>query len=251
MPVDMFERRFRQELAKLPEFSWIGTRAEEVERAGFPAWQAAFTACCLWCHDSGYRLPSYGSFFACYRSALERRSDWETRYSRFFTAPLLAGMQYRTCYWYLSGMADAYLRVCLVEAIEDKMKCGIVLHDPRADWKLKLDVVVILIGQVFVIDAFEGRENKRSAIEAKRDEVEQNRKVNTSESSHWNNLELGNHTRMSLSKTVDKKQVVNRVELYSVAAVNGLLARLYSSAGLDKGYFIGHGFADRSTWSGL
>lgn len=88
-------------------------------------------------------------------------------------------MEQRIKTWYESGMAETYLYVCLVEAIEDNHKEGLVLYDPRADWKLKADVLVLIRGKMVRINAFDGDMLARPQIEAKRDEVERIRKRNT------------------------------------------------------------------------
>lgn len=70
-------------------------------------------------------------------------------------------------------MAETHLYTCLVEAIEDKTRKGVVLYDPRADWKLKADTIVILSGQSVIVSSYFGNEELRPVVEMERDAVEQ------------------------------------------------------------------------------
>jgi len=237
MSVDMYEERFRDELKKLPRFIPDDRRDPHVWAEKFPAWRALFTSLCLYGHSTGYRLPSFDDFFRYCESAYTKRHPKSNYYSRFFKDPLLAGMRQRISAWYESGMAEAYLYACLVEAVEDKSKAGLVLYDPRADWKLKADVIVIINQRPLRVSAFIGEQSERPRIEARRDEVERERKKNTMESSHWNNRELEAMRPFAIARSDTDVQVVNGVRLFSLAAINSLLELLYKEAGIDGWLF--------------
>ncbi len=111
MSVDMFERRFRQEVQKLPLFAPNDQRDPRVwpkkgsKDAEFPAWHALFSAMCLFGHSTGYRLFSYEQFFRyCMHAYVESHPEHE-RFERYFEGDLLAGMRQRISVWYESGMA--------------------------------------------------------------------------------------------------------------------------------------------------
>jgi len=232
MSVDMFELRFRQELEKLPPFVPCDVRSQRVWRMGFPAWHALFSAMCLFGHSTGYRLPSYEDFFHyCHRAYTDKHPSRE-KYIPFFEEDLLQGMRQRISAWYEAGMAEAYLYACLAEAIEDKARCGIVLYDPRADWKLKADLIVIINGRALRVSAFFGDQNERAGIEARRDTVERDRKQNTMESAHWNNSELATMPVFEIARTKDQVQVVNGVRIFSLESINLLLDSIFDEAGV-------------------
>ena len=238
MSVDMFERRFRQEVEKLPLFVSNDQRDNRVwpkkgaKDAEFPAWHALFSAMCLFGHSTGYRLFSYEQFFRyCMHAYVERHPE-PARFERYFEGDLLAGMHQRISVWYESGMAETYLYACLTEAIEDKAKVGVVLYNPRADWKLKADVIVIINKTPIRVSAYVGEQGDRPSIEARRDEIERMRKRNTLESAHWHNAELQVMPLFEIARTDTDMQTVNGIRLYSIAAVNGLLKRLYEKAGI-------------------
>ncbi len=237
MSVDMFERRFRTELKKLPPFIPNDTRDARIWRADFPAWRALFSAMCLFGHSTGYRLPSFEDFFRYCKSAYTKQHPDKERFSQYFQDDFLAGMTQRISAWYESGMAETYLYACLVEAIEDKAKAGLVLYDPRADWKLKSDVVVILNKIPLRISAFVGDQIDRPRIEAKRDEIERDRKKNTSESAHWDNAALAAMPVFEIARTNAETQVVNGVRLFTLPAINRLLESLYQKAEIEGWYF--------------
>jgi len=237
MAVDMYEVRFREELEKLPRFMPDDNRVDLVWHQEFPAWRALFTSLCLYGHSTGYRLPSFDNFFQYCKKAYTERHPGREKYSRFFKEPLLDGMRQRISAWYESGMAETYLYACLVQAIEDKSKAGLVLYDPRADWKLKADVIVIINQRPLRVSAFTGEQSERSKVEARRDEVERERKKNTMESSHWDNRELEAMRPFAIARTDTDLQIVNGVRLFSLAAINSLLESLYKEAGVDGWLF--------------
>ena len=235
MSVDMYQHRFFQELLKNKEFRIEGWRSEDVWRAKFPAWRAVFSAACLFGHGSGYKIPSYKEFFDYCRVAFTKRHPHKERYKKYFEGPLLEGMKERTSVWYESGIAETHLYVCLIEAIEDKGKCGLVLYDPRADWKLKADLFVVLKGSTYSVSSYFGEKDGRSGIEKARDVVERDRKRNTSESSHWDNTELDEMKKFEISRTEQDQQIVNGLRLFSTQSVNRLLNELYHEAGIEGG----------------
>lgn len=240
MSVDMFERRFREELNKLPPLPIFSQRDPNVWREGFPAWRALFSSLCLWGHSTGYRLPSFDDFFQyCRKAYTHEQHPHREKYKPYFEGVLLPGMRQRVGVWYQSGMAETHLYACLVEAIEDKSKCGLVLYDPRADWKLKADVVVLIHGKALRVSAFEGDEAGRSSLEAHRDMVEHERKKNTSESAHWGNAELGRMKTYTIARsTAADTSVANGVPLFSLSLVNRLLAEIYAEANEKNGYLF-------------
>lgn len=237
MSVDMFERRFRKELEKLPEFEPNDVQDSRVWKVGFPAWHALFSAMCLFGHSTGYRLPSFDEFFRYCYHAYAVKHPKRTEYAPLFDGELLPGMMQRVSAWYESGMAETYLYACLAEAVEDRAKSGIVLYDPRADWKLKADVIVIARQRPVKVSAFFGEQSNRPELELQRDVVEQERKKNTRESAHWNNTELDAMPVFTISRTADEMQIVNGVRLFSLPAVNRLLSEIYHATGA-KGWLF-------------
>lgn len=238
MSVDMFEKRFRKELEKLPPFEPNDERTRQVWDAKFPAWHALFSSMCLFGHSTGYRLPSYEEFFRYCKLAYTDRHPERSSYAPFFEGELLYGMRQRVSAWYESGMAETYLYACLVEAIEDKSKAGIVLYDPRADWKLKADVIVIVSGKPLRVSAFFGEQADRPSIEARRDVIERERKKNTMASSHWNNAELAAMPVFEIARTEADLQLVNGLRLFSLQSVNRLLNLIYQEAEIKSGYLF-------------
>lgn len=237
MSVDMFERRFRTELWKLPKFEPNDIRDPRVWKVGFPAWHALFSAMCLFGHSTGYRLPSFDEFFHYCKHAYTVKHPKRAEYVPFFEGDLLPGMEQRVSVWYESGMAETYLYACLTEAIEDHAKSGLVLYDPRADWKLKADLIVIANQRPVRVSAFFGEQSDRPKLESRRDAVEQERKKNTMESAHWNNAELASMQGFTISRTPDDMQVANGVRLFSLAAINRLLAEIYRATGAKEWLF--------------
>lgn len=239
MSVDMFERRFRQELEKLPAFVPNDKRDNRVWKVGFPAWHALFSSLTLYGHSTGYRLPSFEHFYQyCKKAYAHPNYKHSEKYRKYFLDPdFEPGMRQRISAWYESGMAELYLYVCLVEAIEDKNKDGIVLYDTRADWKLKADVIVNLSGRCSRISAFFGDENGRFKIEKSRDKIERIRKKNTSESSHWGNKTLNAMPTFEISRTDDSTQVINGIRVFDKKSINELLNILYNDASLENTSF--------------
>jgi len=223
----MFEHRFKAELMRLPYFEIRGERDDRVWKAPFPAWRAIFTALCLTGHSSGYQLPSYAQFFAaCERvyCDLHRNGD---QFTKYFRGELREGTKHRTSVWYQAGMAETYLYVCLVEAIEDRTKSGFVVYDPRLDWKFKSDAIVIRQDAVFRINAFSGDEGQRSTVERRRDSVERQRKADTPVSSRWGHRLFQSVASLRISMSPNNAQLVNGVMLFSVDSINDLLLQIY------------------------
>lgn len=238
MPVDMYERRFIEELEKVDPFVRPTGRSVEVWSHDFPAWRPLFSSLCFYGHSTGYRLFSFEKFFGYVRQAWCTAHPHPDRFKRFFEGSLLSGMRERVGVWYESGMAETHLYTCLVEAIEDKMKAGVVLYDTRVDFKLKGDAVLIVKGKAFMVNSYFGDADGRSAIEARRDAVEHVRKVNTQESAHWENKELDAMRKFSITRTDDDCRTVNGVKLFSMAAINRLLDEIYAYTGKTNGYHI-------------
>lgn len=243
MSVDMFERRFREELEKLAPFVPDDRRDSRVwprrgsKEAEFPAWHALFTSLCLYGHSTGYRLFGYETFFEHCKRAYLVKHPQPQRFKKYFEGELLPGMRQRIGVWYESGMAETYLYACLAEAIEDKSKIGVVLYDPRADWKLKADVIVIVNGKPMRVSAYVGELGERPSIEARRNEIELLRKQNTLESSHWHNAELESMRLFEVARTETDRQIVNGLRLFSILAINKLLNSIYTEAGVQGWLF--------------
>ena len=239
MSVDMFEWRFLKEIKKLPEFVPNDERNPRVWRADFPAWHALFSSLCLYGHSTGYRLPSFDSFFDYCRKAYTVAHSDKDKYKRFFEdKELVPGMRQRISAWYESGMSELYLYVCLVEAIEDKMKNGIVVYDPRADWKLKADAIVIVNDKPLRISAFIGSNENRPKVEASRDQVERYRKRNTKDSAHWDNAQLDTMLTLSITQDERNQQIVNGLRMFSIASINSLLREIYDICAVNQSRFF-------------
>lgn len=237
MSVDMYERRFRLELEKLPHFEPNDKRDPRAWKADFPAWRALFSAMCLFGHSTGYRLPSFEDFFRyCEHAYTQRHPDGE-RFAPFFESDLRPGIAQRISTWYESGMAETYLYACLVEAIEDRTKAGLVLYDPRADWKLKADVIILVQGRALRISAYYGEQSQRPKLEARRNAIEHERKKNTSDSAHWGNAELEAMSVLEIVRTDVDQQIVNGVRLFSIPSINQLLQSIYRTAKIEGWLF--------------
>lgn len=237
MSVDMYERRFCQELNKLPAFVPNDVRDNRVWRVGFPAWHALFSSMCLWGHSTGYRLFSFEDFYRyCKKAYTHGKLKRSGEFAQYFQGEYEAGMRQRVSAWYEAGMAELYLYVCLVEAIEDKAKVGVVLYDTRADWKLKADTFAIINGRSIRVSAFFGEMEGRGAIEERRDKIERVRKKNTMESAHWNNRGLEAMPLYEIARTDANTQVVNGLRFFDKPSINHLLQQLFEEAGLDNAY---------------
>lgn len=240
MPVDMFEWRFRSELMKLPVFEPKSRRDPRVwpkpgsKEAEFPAWRALFSSCCLWGHSTGYRLFSYKRFYEYCQRAYTEIHPQKERFKRYFEGDLLEGMRQRMGVWYEMGIAETYLYVCLADAIEDQAKVGIVLYDPRADWKLKADLVVIINNVPMRVSAYAGDEGDRPNIEARREEIERIRKINNSQSAHWGNAQLDVMPTFEIARTENDMQVLNGMRVFSLPSIDVLLTRLYDQSGSSR-----------------
>lgn len=225
------------ELNKLPRFVPNDVRDNRVWKVGFPAWHALFSSMCLYGHSTGYRLPSYEQFYEyCKKAYTKSHSKKRKEYAKYFDGELEAGMRQRVAAWYEAGMAETYLHACLVEAIEDKDKSGVVVYDPRADWKLKADAIVLLNGKSMRVSAFFGEAQGRKAIEDRREEIEMIRKKNTLQSSHWGNKTLADMPVFEIARTDQNTQQVNGLRFFDKASINTLLRQMYQEAGLTQGY---------------
>lgn len=141
----MHEAKFRRQLAALqalppPSERPVTRRARAID---FPAWRSIFSSLLLYGHARNYALPSVDAFVrACQHNYTH--DCHQGRYDRFFADDELGReVRHRLIGWYEAGMAETYLYVCLVDAIEDVQRSGLVLYDSRVDWKLKADAVVL------------------------------------------------------------------------------------------------------------
>lgn len=94
------------------------------------------------------------------------------------------------------------------------------------------DAAVIPNDKIMKISAFHGALGDRSRIEARWDEVEHVRKRNTSESSHWNNVQVKKLKELQISRNDVSFREVNGVRLLTIEAVNALLLDSFESAGV-------------------
>ncbi len=237
MAVDMHEHRFIEELEKLPRFYPLREGVDPTARAiDFPAWRALFTSLAEYGHSTGYRLPSFEEFFDyCRRAFTHVRHGG--RFERHFAGSELPRTLDRIRFWYESGMAETYLYVCLVDAFEDHLRDGIVLYDPRADWKLKFDVAVFARDKKFAINAYWGDAAARSRVEAYRDNIERERKVNTAGSAHWDNQERERWIELAIDRSERNCQTVRGVRLFSIASINRLISQVCAEASISPFVF--------------
>lgn len=228
MSVDMHVHRVEQEIRTLPYFDrnqFVYDR--RVWQNGFPAWRALFTSHCLHGHCTGYKLPSFESFFK-YCNRAYCHENHKGKYDKYFEGDLLAGMRQRISVWYESGMAETHLYSNLVDVFEDKRNDGLVLYDPRADWKLKADMIVIANGLPICISAFSGELRNRPGIETARLKIERERKQNTSDSAHWDNAELARMKKIEISMTEDDCRTLNGIRLFSHDSIHKLINQIVS-----------------------
>lgn len=235
MSVDMFVRKFRTRLAELPPYHEQGAYDERVMHAPIPAMRAAFSASCLYSHNIGYQLPTFDRFRQMYCDALQETPEYSRKFARYFqgTTPN-PGLVYRLSVAYESGICEEYLNVCLVEAIEDRLKCGVVLYDPRADWKLKVDSFILCCGKTFVVNSYWGDVSARREIERRRDESELRTKVNTSVSSQWGNVELGTFIRIDVTRDETSSEHLNGFRLFSPSAIDEVLTSVFDASGVPS-----------------
>lgn len=229
--VDMHEWKFISELRRLPPFQPGGPIDRDVRKVDFPAWRAIFSSMTLWGHSTGYRLPSFEQF-ADYCEKAYTHPSHKGRFSRWFAGDGRDRARQRLAFWYESGVAETYLYVCLVDALEDVLREGVVLYDPRADWKLKCDIAVLLLDSKISVDSYWGSGADRADIKAWRSDVERVRKINTAQSSHWSNKELERWTTLEVRRDETHCQVINGLRLFSIEAVNDLLTAIYDEAEL-------------------
>lgn len=159
MPADMLLSRFFREVERLyPDqdrwFKRAGKWDKTVASTPVPPYRAAFTACLLRGHAAGYRLPSFKQFISVYIHAIRANKKVRDKYkTRLFVDPEACevptpGFLHRLCGFYLDGMAHTQLYVALVQAYEDQRKIGAISSDPRVDWKLKTDIVIMSASKV-------------------------------------------------------------------------------------------------------
>ena len=238
MPIDMHEYKFIKALEKLPKFEPdVRPKDHELWDVGFPAWRAPFTSLLLYCHSTGYRLPSYEDFFKICERTYKHKYH-EGKFKRWFEqAELKERVTQRVKSWYESGMTEAYLYACLVDAFEDQLKEGAVFYDVRADWKLKADMVVVMRGRNFLIKGHWGELNARSVVEKRRDRVERERKRNTAASAHWDNREQERWLELHITQDETNCQNVNGVRLFSVENVNALIKSICDEVDVETFVF--------------
>lgn len=231
--------RFRQELQKLPSFAPRGEFDAVVNRAGVPAWRAAFTSVALMRHVAGYRLPDLDLFIRCYtRNFKEFERFRETKpekYELVMTAggQPTPGFLRRLSIWYETGITEMYVYVVLVQVIEDELKRGLVVYDARVDWKEKCDALILSGGRAFRIDTHFDPGQTRDVIVKRREEAEYLAKANTSVSAHWGNAELNALQQFSVVRSAADHEEFNGFRLFSRASLDGLLTQVYDALEVD------------------
>jgi hypothetical protein len=244
MPVDMHEFKFILNLEKTPHYKPSTRIDRDVREIDFPAWRALFTSALLWGHSTKYRLPSFGEFFSICEKSYKHKSH-EGRFDKWFDPENVGRTTERIKFFYESGMAETYLYVCLVDAFEDILKNGMVLYDPRFDWKQKWDAVVIVGSYKFGVDAFLGSLIGRKSIKDQREVVERERKHDNMMSTHLNNASRNEWIELQISLS-DDYQLVNGVKLFSIEKINALLREIYEISQLEQQFFFPTGRQDRN-----
>lgn len=227
----MHEGKFRALLMKMPRFERPEPVTPSARAIDFPAWRAIFTSQLLRGHSTGYRLPTLKGF-------LQICERWYTApslndaYVRHFQDNRRPETLNRLRAFYETGMTETYVYVCLVDMFEDTLRDGIVLYDPRADWKLKLDALVLRDGHIFSVNIYWGDPARRPDVEARREIVERQRKRNTIQSSHFDNSELARGIRLDLAVSEDDHQNVNGLRLMSIPTFNeAVMTPIYETCG--------------------
>lgn len=236
MAVDMFVTRFIAELNVLypnaAEFVKTGHYDPAIQTASLPAERPLFAGLCLWNHTAGYHLPSFTQFTGSYARALKRHASYENKFRRYFEVkpnePDIPrpGLLWRLSQWYDDGMAHEYLGCALAEAYEDREKLAIVTSDPRVDFKLKADFIVIHENKSVVISCAYGQEQDRAAIERRREAQERDAKQNTAVSSHWGNKTLQAIPKLSVFRSENNCKAYKGFTLFSDESVNDLFCRI-------------------------
>jgi hypothetical protein len=88
MSVDLFEKRFREELGKVEAFHREAASDPKVWKADFPAWRALFSSLCLYGHSTGYRLFSFEVFWNLCRKAYTVQHPKKERFVPYFSKRL-------------------------------------------------------------------------------------------------------------------------------------------------------------------
>ncbi|MEF2278537.1 hypothetical protein V3W47_09490 [Deinococcus sp. YIM 134068] len=241
MSVDMNVFRFRQELQRLPTFVPLGRYDQMVQRASIPAWRAVFTSVVLMRHVAGYSLPGLDLFVRCYAKNFQHHEAFRRKkpdlYARLMTDEgwPTPGLLRRLSSLYETGMTEIYVYAVLAQAVEDKLQRGLVLYDARVDWKGKCDVVVLSGGRALRIDTHYDPGKPRGQIERMRDETEQETKVNTHVSSHWNNTELKAMRQLCVVRSAADHEKLCGFTLFSRTALDGLLTQVYDELRVPLG----------------
>lgn len=236
MPVDMHEYKFILALEKTGPYESSAGFDRDVGMIDFPAWRALFTSALLWGHSTKYRLPTFGEFFNICKKAYKHERHGG-RFDKWFEPENVGRTTGRIKFFYESGMAETYLYVCLVDAFEDVLKNGIVMYDPRFDWKHKWDAAVIVRSHKFGVDAFLGASSGRGRIKERREAVERERKHGNMLSTHLNNAGRDEWVELRISLS-DDPQLVNGIKLFSIAKINALLSEIYEISHLDQRFFF-------------
>lgn len=246
MSADMHEYKLLLQLRALPAFTPAGAIDPTARKVPFSAWRAVFTSLVLWGHSTGYRLPSYDDFARRCKNAYTHEAHAH-RFDDWFQGDASKLVEQRLRFWYESGIAETYLYACLVDAFEDVLHDGIVLYDPRADWKLKCDIAVVTRDAHVIVDSYWGERADRVQIKTAREAVERERKTNTAASSHWGNRELERWSVIDVTRSPRDCQVVNGIRLFSIPTVNEALAAIYDLAAYEQGerFFLPEAESDR------
>ena len=240
MPVDMLLARFFEEVDRLyPEtqpFARTGCEDSTIAKMPLPTYQAVFGACLVFQHAAGYHLPDFDTFVRTFCDSLKVRMDrGETRWAKLFedagrcTQPV-PGFRHRLGGFYINGMAHTHLYATLVQAYEDQRRIGAVLWDPRVDWKLKTDLVVLTPWRAVRIDIHGGSEE----VIASRADQERETKAAAGASSHEGNP-FYDKTRvvraLSHSPHVEER---HGLWFLSAAHINDVIAQVDAALGVPK-----------------
>jgi hypothetical protein len=237
MPVDITEDKFRRLVKNMDGFGSYDYSTYTGRRTGFPAWRSNFATVLGNCHCRDYRLPTFDEFVKqckdSYTDPVHKGKWWVELFRDDRIEEMMPWLRMN----YESGMSETYVYVCLTDILEDVLDIGLVMYDPRIDWKQKFDCVVTIDPHKFGIDAHYEHGNRRD-LEAARAESEKKRKKNRSWSSHFNNKERLTYTRLEIERSEDDTQEINGLHLFSINSINRLLREIYDITGIvDRAYF--------------
>lgn len=219
--MDIHVNKFRTRLAGLPKFETQGVFDLETMRTNFPSWRAVFSGAVNWGYTAGYALPTFNMFAASYTKAIHLHPHFDKYWSAYFSgATPSEHMLHRLSCWYEAGMAETYLYVCLAEAIEDRLKAGFVIYDPRLDWKHKCDVMVICRDKQILINSYWGTWEK-ALVESKGEPKRGAKQADFM-------------TEIKIVRNDERFENLNGFKLFTAEDVDATLGAIYTVAGLER-----------------